>query len=236
MAGIGDESTNRIAYAVSTCDERRKDKFLEYPEIEEWIKNINYVFVRENSGKKILLEQYGVDSKVVLDPTLLMSGSNWARLLGLKKKTDNYVLCYAFNLTENQKSMINESANRLGCSVKYGNILNGKEKEQESWSPCEFLEAIMNAKEVFTDSFHGTVFSILFHKEFIVFDNGNDIESDPYYNIDRMNTLLSLLELNDRLVTEDKSKNLDEINYVRIDAILEVHRKECLSLLRGSIA
>ena len=76
MAGIGDESTNRIAYAVSTYDERRKDKFLEYPEIEEWIKNINYVFVRENSGKKILLEQYGVDSKVVLDPTLLMSGSN----------------------------------------------------------------------------------------------------------------------------------------------------------------
>lgn len=235
LAEIGESETKRIAYAVSTCDKRRKEKFLEYPQIKDWIKQIDSLYVRENSGKEILSELYGIDSKVVLDPTLLMSGQQWIDTLNLKKDNNNYILCYAFNLTDNQKKIINERAEKLGCSIKYGNVLAGEDVKKESWSPTDFLEAILNAKEVYTDSFHGTVFSILFHKSFNVFDNGHNINSDPYYNIDRMNTLLSHLNLNDKLVVNDTSINFDEIDYEKVDIILENRRNECISLLRGSI-
>lgn len=235
LAELGNEGTNRIAYAVSTCDKRRMDKFLEYPQIEEWIKQINAIYVRENSGKEIFSKLYNVNSEVVLDPTLLMSGKQWIDSLKLNKNPGNYILCYAFNLTKKQKCMISERAEQLGCTIKYGNILENEIVKKESWSPVDFLEAILNAKEVFTDSFHGTAFSILFHKNFTVFDNGSDINSDPYYNIDRMKTLLGQIDLTDRLMLGDNCCDLNDINYSRIDAILDKRRNECLSLLRRSI-
>lgn len=235
LAEIGESNTKRIAYAVSTCDKRRKEKFLEFPQIKDWIRQIDALFVRESSGKEILEELYGVDSKVVLDPTLLMSGKKWIELLNLKEKKNDYILCYAFNLTKEQKEVINKRAEQFGCPVKYGNVLVGKDVKKESWSPIDFLEAILNAKEVYTDSFHGTVFSILFHKNFIVFDNGNDINSDPYYNIDRMKTLLSLVNLNDRLVMNNSCVNFKEIDYSKVDRVLEERRNECISLLKRSM-
>ena len=235
LEGIGNEQTNRIAYAVSTCDKRRMDKFCEHPEIKEWIEQINYVYVRENSGKIILSELFSVESKVVLDPTLLLSGEKWVKNLCLNKKDSNYVLCYAFNLTDKQRAMILKRAGVLNAEIKYGNILEGDVGGQEEWSPIEFLENILNAREVFTDSFHGTVFSILFHKDFVIFDNGNELGSDPYYNIDRMSTLLSIIGLENRLVYGEEIPQMEKIDYKEIDEVLEKRRKECLSLLQRSI-
>lgn len=235
LANIGSKDTNRIAYAVGTCDERRKSKFLEYTNVEMWIKQINHLFVREYSGKKILSELYGIESEVVLDPTLLLSGEEWIQSLQLKEDIGNYILCYAFHLTDSQKIILKERSEKLGYPIRYGNVLIGDKRKKDCWSPQDFLEAILNAKEVYTDSFHGTVFSILFHKNFMVFDNGNDINSDPYYNIDRMNTLLKLIGLEDRLYLDGTYRTLDKINYFKIDELLKEHRSECRSLLRRSI-
>lgn len=235
LAQIGNKDTNRIAYAVSTCDERRKSKFLEYPEVESWIKQIDKLYVRENSGKKILSDLFNVDSDVVLDPTLLLSSEEWIDTLHLKKKQSNYILCYAFNLSDFQKKILREREEKLGCSIKYGNVLLGEPENKEPWSPYDFLEAILNAQEVYTDSFHGMVFSILFHKDFIVFDNGNDITSDPYYNIDRMNTLLKFIGLEGRLVLDERCYSLEKIDYFKVDKLLSERRSECRSLLKRSI-
>ena len=235
LAQIGDEKTNRIAYAVSTCDKRRKEKFLEFPQIEKWIKKINYLYVRENTGKEIYSELFGIESEVVLDPTLLLSGEEWISNLKLKTNNQNYILCYAFNLTNDQEKMLKNIAQENECEIKYGNILEKEQIYKEQWSPTDFLEAILNAKKIFTDSFHGTAFSILFHKDFIVFDNGSDLQSDPYYNIDRMNTLLTLLELEERVINNNEEYSNKTIDYQRVDQILNKRRNECISLLQRSI-
>ena len=239
LANVGNKSVRRVAYAVSTCDEKRKGKFLEHPEIKEWINQIDYLYVRENSGKRIISELFGLSSEVVLDPTLLMSGEVWIDKLKLRTRSDNYILCYAFDLTVEQKDIISKRAKELNCKVKYGMVINENDTngEKEQWSPIDFLEAILNAKEVFTDSFHGTAFSVLFHKNFVVFDNGKDEKSDPYYNIDRMNTLLDLIDLNDRLVTKVDTNMVyrKAIDFSIVDSILGERRKECLLMLRRSI-
>lgn len=235
LYGVGNLNTKRIAYAVSTCDIRRKDKFMEYPEISEWINQIDYVFVREKTGQQIFAELYGVESEIVLDPTLLLTGKEWIEELKLEKKEENYILCYAFNLSDLQKNLISKRARELNCTIKYGNIIDSDDVETESWSPTDFLNAILNAREIFTDSFHGTVFSILFHKKFTVFDNGENIESDPYYNIDRMNTLLELLGLQERLINKDNEFVNSDIDYMTVDKILENRKDKCISLIRRSI-
>lgn len=237
LANVGDKSVRRVAYAVSTCDEKRKEKFLDYPEIKEWISQINYLYVRENSGKRIFSELFSVSSEVVLDPTLLLSGEAWINKLKLQRHSDNYILCYAFNLTAEQKRIISTRAKELNCKIKYGLAIDEENLEKEQWSPLDFLEAILNAKEVFTDSFHGTAFSVLFHKNFIVFDNGEDEKSDPYYNIDRMNTLLKLIGLEHRLMNKINANVIlkEDIDFSMVDKILNKRRKECLFMLRRSI-
>lgn len=235
LAEVGNKNINRIAYAVSTCDTRRKNKFLEYPQIKNWIEQIDHLYVRENSGKDIFSELFSVDSEVVLDPTLLLSGNEWIKNLRLKKEKDNYILCYAFNLTKEQKKLMEKRAKQKKCKIKYGNILENNNIKKEAWSPIDFLEAILNSKEVFTDSFHGTAFSILFHKNFTVFDNGSSINSDPYYNIDRMNTLLQLVKLEKRIFVDSKNYNEEDIDFKKVDKILKQRREECLALLKGSI-
>ncbi len=237
LSEVGEDSTKRIAYAVSTCDEKRKNKLLEYPAIKDWIRKIDFLYVRENSCKRILQDFFKINSDVVLDPTLLLSGEEWIDKLHLNKKTNNYILCYAFNLTSEQKNIILLRAGKLNCKIKYGNILDEKENgvQKEKWSPTDFLEAILNAEEVFTDSFHGTVFSILFHKNFYVFDNGENENSDPYYNIDRMNTLLQLIGLENRLLYKNDISTVENINYEVVDRILKDNRRECRSKLRRSL-
>lgn len=232
---IGSERTKKIAYAVSTCDEKRMGKFLEYPVISKWIKGLDTIFVRENSGKRIFEQLYGVSTQVVLDPTLLLSGKEWIDNLGLSHKKERYILCYAFEITETQQKIIQDKAKKTNCKVHYGNILIKKDAKQTfaSWSPEDFLEQILNAQEVYTDSFHGMVFSILFHKNFVVFDNGESLKSDPYYNIDRMKTLLEVVDLSDRIWNGNNVSS--EIDYRKVDVILKEKREICISLLRKCI-
>lgn len=231
---MGTDKTTKIAYAVSLCDKRYMGKFLEQAQVKEWIKDFDTIYVRENTGKDILQELYGQTSEVVLDPTLLFSGQEWVSMLKLKKqKQRNYILCYAFNLSDAQLAYIQNRAKERDADVVYGDILLNRNvgKRNKSWSPVDFLEKIYNAQEVITDSFHGTVFSVLFHKPFWVFDNGTDADSDPYYNIDRMNTFLEKLNLQWRVTDLSEAPMEAGIDYDVVDDILAKEREKCTERL-----
>lgn len=238
LYGLGTPQTKKIAYAASICDKTRADKFDDHSEVSQWLQEFDAIYVRENTGAEILRERFGRESTVVLDPTLLFSGEEWAQMLGLhRRKGEPYILCYAFNLTESQKQFLQMRAARNNANVVYGNILlNGKKHTEDTqWSPVDFLNAIYNAEEIVTDSFHGMVFSILFHKRFWVFDNGQDADSDPYYNIDRMNTLLDKLGLWDRLCGGEPADPDVAIDYARVDGALKKEREESIRLLCSSL-
>lgn len=239
LHGLGAEETRKVAYAVSICDKARADKFDEHPEVNQWLQELDKIYVRENTGAEILRDRFGRESTVVLDPTLLFSGEEWVQMLGLRRSgSESYILCYAFNLTESQKRFLQTRAARKNAKVVYGNVLmDGKEHSKDTqWSPVDFLNAIYNAEEIVTDSFHGMVFSILFHKEFWVFDNGQDADSDPYYNIDRMNTLLEKIDLQDRLSGEKPTGFNSAIDYVRVDSALKKAREDSIRLLCRSLS
>ena len=238
LSGIGCENSKRISYGASICNPIYKNKFGEQPCVKEWLNKFSAISVRENSGKEIIKDLFGFESEVVLDPTLLFTGEEWLKLLNLNNNNNNktkYLLCYLFNISEKQKKFIEQRAKALKLKVEYGNVLINNNLKTEAWSPIDFLNKIRNAEEIITDSFHGTVFSILFHKNFFVFDNGKEKGSDPYYNIDRMTTLLNKIDLSNRILDDSLLCKETIIDYNKIDSILDQERKKSIAFLHKNI-
>lgn len=233
----------RVAYAVSISDKRYMGLFNNIPEVCDLMRHLDAISVREKSGAEIVKTLIGVMPQTVLDPTLLITGAQWKNILGLKDQCDTkYIFCYMFNVTDTQKSIIDECAEKRGnIHVIYSAVImqeldRDREDIKKNSSIEEFLELISNAEMIFTDSFHGTAFSILFHKDFYVFDNGADEESDPYYNIDRIVTLLSILDLERRLIQNKESvSTVDTIDYNVIEMLLSEKRAESEEFLRNAI-
>lgn len=158
-------NTNKIAYAASIgalkCDD---DKAV----FAEYLPKFKAISVREDSAKEILTDIVTQPIDVILDPTLMLSPSDWDRLarkplwMSEEKK---YILLYTLG-TPPQAQIILDSLNTDGKFI----VINPLDQNSDSFmsGPSEFLWLIKNAEFVVTDSYHSTVFSILYHKRFVI--------------------------------------------------------------------
>lgn len=186
--------------------------------LRKYYNNFNAISFREDSFQSYIKELVGVESEVVIDPTMLLEKEKWECIASKIKEKGNYILTYFLQGVKNS-SKLNEDlkhfAKRENC--KLVNIFD------VAYSPTEFLGWIKNAKYIFTTSFHATVFSIIFNKEVYALrtHNGHDAR---YVN------LLSKLDISDRAIEADDIINM-EINttdYVRVNS-------RHLELKKGSI-
>lgn len=162
----------RIAYAASFGTDTPEYTDAEKITCGELIKKFDAVAVRENSGLKVLKNfQWQVKNpQVVLDPTLLLKKEDYNKILpNDKSPATGKIFCYLLNRSEDAAKSISRIIQQLNKHVyeivdiqKDGIVL----PSIETW-----LTAIRDADFVITDSFHGTVFSILFNKSFVVYVN-----------------------------------------------------------------
>lgn len=231
----------KIAYAASFgVDHWEGDEKLT-DEIKPLIKRFDHVSVREESGIDICKNIFGVNNVVcVLDPTLMICREDYQPILDdwkdkshLKKK---YIAHMLLDDTEQLKNGSKKIADYLKSEIKY---IKGRYKKK-LWinyfvynKVSQWLTYLKDTELVITDSFHCTVFSIIFHKKFVVVAN-------PERGIARLETLLGKLGLEDRFFTniDDviESGILDkEINYEEVDKKLEVHRKYSMEFLKRAL-
>lgn len=203
----------------------------EYAELtKKYLADFSLVTVREKSGKKIL-DSIGVsDSHQILDPTLLISGEEWISVLGLKNTDqDKYVLVYQLNPCKQMDDFARNIADELGCRliIITNNIRMSVPNAEMISNPTveRFLELILNAEHIVTDSFHGTAFSINFNKEFSAWLPSN-------YST-RLLSVLELLDLRDRayIRSDDRWKCAPSINYQRVNLSLLKLREEANCLI-----
>ena len=236
------DDKKKIAYAASFgVDYWEGDKKLT-EEIKHLIKRFDHISVREESGIDICKNIFGVDNAVcVLDPTLMISREDYQPILDdwqdkshLKKK---YI---AHMLLDDTKELRNESqeiANYLKAEI---NHIKGKSfkilgRDITFYNKVsQWLTYLKDAELVITDSFHCTVFSLIFHKKFVVVAN-------KARGVARLETLLSKAGLEDRFFTDIKdvmkSGILDkEIDYNEVDKKLEVHRKYSMDFLKKALS
>ena len=195
------------------------------------------ISVRERSGVELCKNYLHVVAEPVLDPTLLLTKEDYNRLL-ISKPTgeqEKYLLSYVLDQDSTKQAILKKATEVLQLSEKSVmvekkfNEVGRKGLEQCVFAPVEnWIEGFKDAEYVVTDSFHGTVFSIIYHKPFISIVNKGR-------GADRFVSLLSLLHLEDRLVenTNDAVKVINNpIDYQMVDVILESERKKSKEFLK----
>ena len=236
-----DDNKKKIAYAASFgVDYWEGDEKLT-EEIKPLIKRFDHISVREQSGINICKNTFGIDNVVcVLDPTLMIDREDYQPILDdwqdkshLKKK---YIAHMLLDDTEQLRNGSKKIADYLGAEINYikGKSFKFLGKTITLYNKVsQWLTYLKDAELVVTDSFHCAVFSIIFHKKFVVVAN-------PVRGIARLETLLGKVGLEDRFFTniEDvlKSGVLDrEIDYQEVDKKLEIHRKCSMNFLKKAL-
>lgn len=184
-------SEKRFSYAASfgltIIPEQRKSEWIEY------LNGMNQISVREEAGKQIVQELTQRVCTRHLDPTLLLDESEWRKIEHKPSKVDlptKYILTYFLGKPdEEQQSYIQKMSKKRKCEILELN--KADMPTLYSCGPAEFLYLIDHAECIFTDSFHGTVFSILFQKQFKVFER-NGLKNSMSSRID---SLFDTLEL-----------------------------------------
>lgn len=154
------------------------------------------ISTREFDGAKIIKTLTDKNVLVLLDPTMLLTGEQWRRIYQTNTTINNkekYVLCYFFDEPSTEiVDKITSFAKSNNCKVKVlscsNKIFIKKGAEYVNAGPMEFVNLIDNAQYIFTNSFHGCVFSVLFNKRFIAFGRNH---SETVKQTSRIATLLN---------------------------------------------
>lgn len=185
--------------------------------------------VREKRGAEIIKELTGKDAKVVLDPTMLLSNEQWSKVEKKSKFSPKKKYALVYSLGEKSTDFEN-AINLYGKEMEIFDIRTIQKNGREiPVGPSEFLYLIHHAELILTDSFHASVFSIIFHKRFITFKRpGIDMSS-------RIVSLANMIGAEDRL---DRNNNLDcsdEVDYTTVDQLIESERKQSIDFLKKAL-
>lgn len=210
----------RIAYAASFGVDKWEYDERQTAECRQLVALFNAISVREASGVDLCRDYLGVDAESVLDPTLLLCKDDYLRLCSDIKsggyvckhgKTPDCPYCIAFMLDINEEKMAfaRKQARDRGINELFLLQCN----ENVTVSIEMWLAAIRDASLVVTDSFHGTVFSLLFEREFITIANSSR-------GLARMTALLEITGLTPRLAMDDSLATFDSASLPPVDGQL----------------
>lgn len=191
--------------------------------------------VREQSIIRPLEDISGKKIEQVVDPTLLLSKSSWDKLIAentvMNLASQKYILVYTLFESEEVTKIVNFLAKTTGFKVVHFRKYNAYENELMSLytsGPADFVNAFKNAEIVITNSFHGTVFSLIYGKKFY--------SVLPKERAGRIKDLLNDLKLNSRIVQDEKDINLnDKIDYVKVNDKIEGLKAKSIDFLKKGI-
>ena len=173
--------------------------------------------------------------EVLVDPTMLLDSKEWEKVSKKPKQIDKlknkkYILNYFLGeLTSDNKKIIEKFAKKNDCEII--NILDKNDPFYKT-GPSEFLYLEENAFLICTDSFHSSVFSILFNRPFLIFER-----KDKFLSMNsRLDTLLSKFDLENRKFSKKEITNKDlKYDYTKAYKTLEKERKKSKDFLKKAL-
>lgn len=159
---IKDLSIKKIAYAASFGTDVWEFSKEQTELCLGLVKKFDAVSIRESSGVNLCEEHLKTRADWVLDPTLLLSKEDYFELCGnVPIEKNNYLVAYVLDMDENISFLCESLAKDRNLELKIVEAENSASLSVQQW-----LAMFRDASYVVTDSFHGTVFSIIFGKEF----------------------------------------------------------------------
>lgn len=224
-------NVKRIAYAASFGTDEPEYSEEQIQQCKKLVGVFDGVSFREKSGH-LVFSTFGWNAKVegvVLDPTMLLTANDYQKVLPSKSsEARGKIFYYVLDRNEQTNTILNQVTQTLNKEL-YG-ISDIQKGNEPLASIEEWLTDIRDSEFVVTDSFHGMVFSIIFHKPFIVLVNKDR-------GADRFQNLLSLLGLSDRLLLANSQiENIDDqIDWKKIDKKIMCFKGKSILFLRKSL-
>ncbi len=232
---IRQDTIRRIAYAASFGGRFPLYSKEEKTQCGELLSMFDDVSIREESGVNIMRDFGWLRKKtpeVVLDPTMLLEKICYEAIVNNHIPREKYVCTYVLDESQDAQAMIDVVVSMLNCAER--SIIDTKTWKSPNYkmpSIEKWLGEIYNAEFVVTDSFHGTVFSIIFNKSFIVYENKGR-------GADRFHTLLRHFGLEDRIATGIADVNRvmgQQINWKYVNDKIQEKRIKSLEFISKAL-
>ena len=187
-----------------------------------YLNRIQSLSTREMAGVKIIKELTGRDAQLVCDPTLLIDKEYWVKLKGEERFIkEKYIFCYFLGNNPPHREFANKFKKKTGYKLVALQHLDElvlsdipfADIKPFNVGPAEFVNLIANAEYILTDSFHGTIFSLLFKKQFFTFSRFES--SSKASTNSRIESLLNLVGVTGRYIKA--TENIDECMQRNID-------------------
>lgn len=236
------KNARKVAYAPSFGAKNIVKHTTEIEKYREMINDFDALSIREFNGQKWIKELCDKEVKVLLDPTLLLKKEDYEKI---EDKNHNYnqkyIFFYSPSFNRNVCKYVKKIAEKYNLKVITWSTKSYYIKMIKSFgfdlveeeNPSIYLSLIKNAELVITTSYHGTIFSTIYKKKFIVAKNGGMFGDD-----DRVKTLLKQLNMEKRLLTPDfepEYNYLEEVDYNDYDKKINKLKKESIEYLKENI-
>lgn len=214
------------SFGVGFIPEKEKER------IAKRLNELTAISIREESGKKIIKELTGLDSKFVIDPTLSLKREDWVKIEEKPKLKglDNFIFIYLLGQYGKEKLVAmkhkfeNEGKTVVFLENEYNYYDMASDKEF-AINPAEFIWLIHHCNTVITDSFHAIIFSLLFRKEFSIVERDfseGDLSSRIKQLIDMFNLDVEYFDLENNImktVEYDYNLFIETVEQLRVEYI-----------------
>ncbi len=210
----------KIAYAASfgkdewEFDEKQSDI------CTELVKQFDAISVREESGISLCKQHLGVDAEFVLDPTLLLSKEKYSQIIGHTQNNGKFIACYCLDMSQETQSEINNIAKTINLPVRYFAA-----NDKVSLTIGQWLAMFRDASAVITDSFHGTIFSIINQTPFYTLAN-------EVRGASRFHSLLGNLGLLERIVKDSGHLPPPTIDWEIVQKRINQEKQKSISFIQ----
>lgn len=241
LPSLNGTNCKRFSYAASFGKDTWEYTQQETELAKSTIKGFSAVSVRETTGMTLCKNHLDVEASLQLDPTLLLEANDYINYLNIEdiERSSGNMLVYLIDSSKEKDDIVDYLEDKLSLtrfvvnSKVEDNTAKGSTIEECIQPPVEkWLRGFMDAEFVVTDSFHACVFSILFHKPFVVIGNEER-------GLTRFTSLLNKFQLGCRMVSslhDIVNFELDKsIDYDVVDRVLKVERMKSLSFLKENL-
>lgn len=238
-----DDSIPKIAYASSFG-------VSEIPNFQKkatgsYLNRFKVIGVREQKGKEIVESLSKKEATVVVDPTLLLTREEWFDEIAdaRPQKKEPYIFCYFLGTDQRNRRAVEELKAKTGCKIVTIRHMDEYVAKDEYFGdhapynvdPNDFVKYISEADYVCTDSFHCTVFSILFHRRFMTFyrfalssRTGRNSRIDSLFNVLGIDTK--------HIYNGNICESIEEfIDYNQVDINLDKLRQASIDFLNRAL-
>ncbi len=223
------ENSTKIALSSSIGIDSLSES--ELKQFKDYLQDFSFVSVREKSAAEQLSKAGVLQPFFTLDPTLLLSAEEWKKTLEIDVSVEKYVFVYQLNYSEEMISFAHNLAAENGCKLCV--VSSHKIKKRDGVknlilpSVKQFVELIVKARYVVTDSFHGTAFCVNFSKDFFVF-------YPPRYST-RLESILSLTKTTHRHVESQNWRDVKPIDYEAVGNIISDEREKFFKAIKEAL-